>query len=200
VNYGEELLDSAFIAQRNSLLRALGSLWFTWDFLLLPGGNEAPVTRLIRRALTDEGWTPRTFEVAVLLNGVPTVGRSHAVDHFQDGTAAQYPGVAAETEWNNKDEFFDRDLINFEALHGARGMAVGLMIVRGADLNAELVRRDALVGRTSRYGARTTHWQKLMDRLDLGRGGASPIVAIGIEPGRVLPDTDARAIASIARI
>ena len=36
-----------------------------------------------------------------------------------------------------------------------------------------------------KYGSSTTHWEKLIPRVNLGGGGECPLLLIGIEPGRI---------------
>jgi hypothetical protein len=183
INFGEELLDTAFPAHATSLVNVLGNWTTTWDDIEAPGGNLSRPTRSLANAFSAAGWIEQAFELEVRLNDVPTVGRSHKVDHFMRKAATDpFPGIAVDTEWSNKDEFFDRDLINFEALHSARGIAVGILICRAAPLHAQMVVRFG----AQRFGTRTTHWDKLMPRLDLGRGGATPLIAIGIDLARVV--------------
>jgi hypothetical protein len=182
INFGEELLDTAFPRHAASLVRVLAAWRTTWADIGAPGGALSRPTRDLADAFAKAGWVEQAFELEVRLNGVPTVGRSHKVDHFMNKTPDDpFPGIAVDVEWSNKDEFFDRDLINFEALHSARGIAVGILICRSAELHAEMRRRFG----NQRFGSRTTHWEKLMPRLDLGRGGATPLIAIGIGLSRV---------------
>lgn len=183
INFGEELLDSAFPTHAASLVAVLNGWKTTWADIEFKGGNLARPTKALADAFSGAGWVEQAFELTVTLNGVPTVGKSHKVDHFMAKAPGDpFPGIAADTEWSNKDEFFDRDLINFEALHSVRGIAVGILVCRSAPLHAEMVRRFG----AQRFGTRTTHWNKLMPRLDLGRGGATPLIAIGIGLGRVV--------------
>ena len=112
--------------------------------------------------------------------------RGHEIDMFGLGSLAHpLPGVAVEMEWNNKDPFFDRDLINFQALHHEGAVAVGVIITRGPDLQnlvSGVIRsRDG----GFKYGSSSTHWEKLIPRVNLGGGGECPLLLIGIEPGRI---------------
>jgi Restriction endonuclease BglII len=176
------LLDAAFPTHAASLISVLNAWRTTWTDIEARGKNLSRPTKALADAFNAAGWVEQAFDLQISLNGVPTGGRSHKVDHFRSkATHDPFPGVAVDVEWSNKDEFFDRDLINFEALHRARGIAVGVLICRSAPLHQEMVRRFG----GQRFGARTTHWDKLMPRLDLGRGGATPIIAIGIGLGRV---------------
>ena len=112
--------------------------------------------------------------------------RGHEIDMFGKGTLDHpLPGVAVEMEWNNKDPFYDRDLINFQALHHEGAIAVGVIVTRGPAL-------QDLIGPTIRskdggfkYGQSTTHWDKLIPKINLGGGGECPLLLVGIEPHRI---------------
>lgn len=58
--------------------------------------------------------------------------------------ADPYPGIGVEMEWNNKDPFYDRDLLNFQALHREGALAVGAIVTRGPEL-------QRLIGPTIRH-------------------------------------------------
>ena len=112
--------------------------------------------------------------------------RGHEIDMFGLGSLAHpFPGVAVEMEWNNKDPFFDRDLINFQALHHEGAVAVGVIITRGPELQnliSGVIRsRDGGL----KYGSSSTHWEKLIPRVNLGGGGECPLLLVGIEPERI---------------
>ena len=103
-------------------------------------------------------------------------GRFHEIDMFGKGTLEQLlPGIAVEMEWNNKDPFFDRDLNSFQALHREGVLAVGVIVTRGPELQALI---QATIG--SKYGQSTTHWGKLIPKVNLG-GGERPLLLVGIE-------------------
>lgn len=185
INYGVEVLRAAFPDHFASVCRALDAWDLTRADIEKKGGNLSEPSKKFVQAFNVEGWEEKEFELETRLQGVPTIARTHTLDLFKDGPdpAEPLPGIGIELEWNNKDEFFDRDLINFEALHRARGLAVGLLVTRGATLQAALVSR----GYTwrQRFGSRSTHWDKLSPRLDLGRGGRTPLIAIGVELARI---------------
>ncbi|MGH2626548.1 MAG: BglII/BstYI family type II restriction endonuclease, partial [Anaerolineales bacterium] len=96
-----------------------------------------------------------------------------------------YPGVAVEMEWSNKDPFFDRDLLNFQALHREGALAVGVIVTRGPDLQRLIKPIILNRQRTQKYGESTTHWNKLIPRVNLGGGGECPLLLIGIQPDRI---------------
>ncbi len=90
-------------------------------------------------------------------------------------------------EWNNKDPFFDRDLLNFMALHREGALAVGVIVTRGPELQRVIGGTVKTGERTAsvKYGSSTTHWEKLVPRINLGGGGECPLIVVGIEPDRV---------------
>ena len=96
-----------------------------------------------------------------------------------------FPGVAVEMEWNNKDPFFDRDLINFQALHHEGAIAVGVIVTRGPYLQNLISGVIRSKDGGFKYGSSTTHWDKLVPRVNLGGGGECPLLLIGIEPDRI---------------
>jgi hypothetical protein len=96
-----------------------------------------------------------------------------------------YPGVAVEMEWNNKDPFFDRDLVNFQALHREGAIAIGVIVTRGPNLQRLLAPTVRSKDGGLKYGQSTTHWDKLIPRVHLGGGGECPLLLVGIEPDRI---------------
>ena len=140
------------------------------------------------RSLNDRGWAKRNIEIAKTVDGerVYTV-RGHEIDMFALGPGGGFPGVAVEMQWNNKDPFFDRDLIHFQALHREGVLAVGVIVTRGERLqtllDAVLIeRRPADTRASTANRARTgASWS----RVTLGGGGECPLLLIGIEPERL---------------
>jgi CRISPR-associated protein Csd2 len=117
--------------------------------------------------------------------------------------------VAFDLEWNSKDQTFDRDLYALRAFYECGIIGVGILLTRSAllaPLFAEIQPRVAIKDFKSKFGASTTWIGKLKYRLDAGRGGGRPILALGIKPNLVsdfegwkaahpiirIPDFDAR--------
>jgi len=101
--------------------------------------------------------------------------------------------VALDFEWNSKDQTYDRDLYAFSAFYDAGAIDVGAILTRGSSLDAKFFRDLGLVlekdGVTEgkdmtikKFGASTTWMGKLLYRLDAGRNGGCPVLAIGITP------------------
>ena len=81
------------------------------------------------------GWPKHTFSTRVMVDGRERESSSHEIDHVRRAPAGT---LALEIEWNNKDPFFDRDLENFQRLHAMGAISVGILVTRGASLQAAL--------------------------------------------------------------
>lgn len=121
---------------------------------------------------------------------------------FIDGHKIDYvkQGVAFDLEWNSKDQTFDRDLYAFRAFHDIGIISAAVLLTRSQELNVifKALGRD-LDGQgrpklladgkpkliASKYGASTTWMGKLLYRLEAGRAGGCPVLAIGIRQGAV---------------
>lgn len=127
-------------------------------------------------------------------------GKEIRREKFLDGHKIDYVKgrVAFDLEWNSKDQTFDRDLYAFSAFAQCGVIDVGVLLTRSESLNSifrglgQALQRD---GRTSeykrngdprmtyeKYGASTTWIGKLLYRLNAGRNGGCPVLAIGITP------------------
>jgi hypothetical protein len=135
-------------------------------------------------------------------NGKPqltTKTREIRREKFLDGHKIDYVKgkVAFDLEWNSKDQTFDRDLYAFSAFAQCGVIDVAVLLTRGASMEpalktlGEAIRKDGSVelnrsGRPrlvrEKYGASTTWMGKLLYRLNAGRNGGCPVLAIGITP------------------
>jgi len=215
------ILSQDFPNEMEQLDRVLDATAVPIAEIIAGGGGEADGTQRMRRALTLEEWKKINFKIEKIVNGVPRESISHEIDHVKITPAGT---LALEIEWNNKDPFFDRDLENFKRLHAEGAISAGIIITRGAELQAalkplvlrfalengiasfdDLVRfgyeptrrqRDIVNRRVSRglpfpeawssffvgdkFGASTTHWGKLQDRVRRGVGNPCPLLLIGL--------------------
>ena len=195
--YADVILQQVFGRRCNDLQAALASFRPTLDELRSGGGGRTVFVKRFDDSLAaklDSGqvvWGKQniTIEKHVGLDGkvLRTMKtRGHEIDMFGLGSVDEpLPGVGVEMEWNNKDPFYDRDLINFQALHHEGAISVGVIVTRGPGL-------QELIGPTVRskdsgfkFGQSTTHWDKLIPKVNLGGGGECPLLLVGIEPGRV---------------
>lgn len=141
------------------------------------GGRKSPVAEAIDSRLYRLGWVEKSFETRVMVDHVSRESPTHKVDCYKNR-------VALEVEWNNKDPFYDRDLNNFRLLFELRTISVGVLITRSDELQAIF---NAL-GRGASFGASTTHWGKLVPRLEGGAGGGCPVLAVGIRRSLYVED------------
>lgn len=195
--YADVILEQAFPDRFGELCSALELFRPTLDELRAGGGGRTVFVRRFDNSLGDvlyDGqriWGSQniTIEKRIGFDGNPepvSKARGHEIDMFGVGTLAHpFPGVAVEMEWNNKDPFFDRDLINFQALHHEGAIAVGVVVTRGPGLQSLIsgVIRSRDGG--FKYGSSSTRWEKLIPRVNLGGGGECPLLLVGIEPERI---------------
>jgi hypothetical protein len=185
--YADIILRDAFQDHWSSLMTVLSEFSIDLaDDILRPGGNRTSIAARFDAALHEAGWGKENMDIETHINEqLIAKVRSHEIDMFKLGPGDVFPGVAVEMEWNNKDPFFDRDLSNFYTLHRAGALAVGIIVTRGPRLQQVVTSIARQHGFTTKYGASTTHWGKLMPRVDVGEGGECPLFLIGIEPERV---------------
>lgn len=127
------------------------------------------------------------------------------IENFIDGHKIDYVKgrVAFDLEWNSKDQTFDRDLYAMRAFHECGLISLGVMVTRSEKLNPvfDVVQQLTKTGEPvflttgkragepktvrSKYGASTTWMGKLLYRLNAGRHGGCPILALGITPGLI---------------
>ncbi|WP_280205025.1 BglII/BstYI family type II restriction endonuclease [Nocardia farcinica] len=195
--YADVILRQSFPERFADLVTALSDFHPTLDELRSGGGGR---TVFVKRfddslaAMTRDGqkvWGKQniTIEKRVGLEGTTVRTsrvRGHEIDMFGKGSLENpLPGIAVEMEWNNKDPFYDRDLINFQALHHEGAIAVGVIVTRGPTLQAVIGPTIRSKDNGFKYGQSTTHWDKLIPKVNLGGGGECPLLLIGIEPSRV---------------
>lgn len=128
--------------------------------------------------------------------------KGYSVEHitranFLDGHKVDYVKnrVAFDLEWNSKDQTFDRDLYAFRAFHECDLIDAAVLLTRSGDLNAVFEKLGPELDRygqprtdkngkpkliKNKYGASTTWMGKLLYRLNAGRHGGCPVLALGI--------------------
>jgi len=152
------ILSADFPNEFNDLLNCLRGFRLKRSHILTPGGGKSPISTGIDAFLQGRGWTEKSFDIKITVDNQAVPIPTHKIDNFKNQ-------VGVEVEWNNKTEFYDRDLNNFRLLKDLRVLAVGVMITRMSELQ-DLFDR---LGKGKSYGASTTHWKKLIPDVD-GRG------------------------------
>ncbi|MDD4915300.1 MAG: BglII/BstYI family type II restriction endonuclease [Methylococcales bacterium] len=123
-------------------------------------------------------------------------------ENFLDGHKVDYVKnrVAFDLEWNSKDQTFDRDLYAFRAFHECDLIDAAVLLTRSASLNMVFDKLGPELDNDSnpktdkngkpkliktKYGASTTWMGKLLYRLNAGRHGGCPVLALGITPNLI---------------
>lgn len=153
------------------ILGMLRAFEFRRSEILVGGGSKGLIAKRLDGYLEARGWREKQFRTVIKVDDAEYETPTHKVDCLKGR-------VALEIEWNNKDPFFDRDLNNFRLLFDLRAIDVGVIVTRGSELQ-DLFR--ALGPKiAAKYGAATTHWNKLYPRIEGGGGGGCPILIFGI--------------------
>ncbi len=151
------------------ILDCLDAFSLKRSYIATPGGSRSLIPRTIDGFLRTRGWREKSFRIDIKIDKQSVPIPTHKIDNFKN-----YVGV--EVEWNNKTEFYDRDLNNFRLLRGLRVLSVGVIITRLTELQTIF---DKL-RRGSSYGNSTTHWDKLIPKVDGGGAGGCPLLLIGL--------------------
>lgn len=143
VSHADAILAQDFPHAMEELGSALSDLELPITEIIGSGGGETKFTQRLRKSLSAMAWSKHIFEITKTVDGVPKESTSHEIDHVR---RSKNGVIALEIEWNNKDPFFDRDLENFKRLHAEGAISIGMLITRGASLQASMwqfVRRFA---------------------------------------------------------
>ena len=135
LSHADAILAQDFRQATVELEATLSNLDLPITEIIGSGGGETKFTQRLRRSLAAAGWPKHIFEIAKTVDGKRRESTSHEIDHVRRSDKGV---VALEIEWNNKDPFFDRDLENFKRLHAEGAISVGVLITRGASLQAAL--------------------------------------------------------------
>lgn len=163
------ILKTDFPEQWGDLLEVLRAFKLRKTDMSTPGGNKSPIAKGLDGLFFECGWLEKSFDIKVTADGVETLAPTHHVDYFKNR-------VAVETEWNNKDPFFDRDLTTFRLLFELNVLSVGIIITRADELQELFM----TLGRRTAAGAATTHMSKLIPKMYNRASGGCPILALGI--------------------
>ena len=182
-NHAEAILAHDFPTELSLLTRVLTEFRISLDEIVTGGGGEAGPTQRLRHELSDLNWRKHNFTVGITVDGRERAGVSHEVDHVKFAEAG---ALALEIEWNNKDPFFDRDLENFQRLHGLSAISVGIVVTRGAAMQEAFL--DRINGWMRRRGLAG---EEDLDRLGIGPRTAAQRRAVADQVARGVPFAEA---------
>ncbi len=183
----------------HELLAALDAFAITKEMLTTKGGNESEIPKLVSSLLRPSNWHETVIrgDLVIRLLWKEKIGETkggkakfakrqseNIREGYLDGHKIDYVKnkVAFDLEWNSKDQTFDRDLYAFNAFYQAGAIDAAVLLTRSRDLNEVF----KALGTASKYGASTTWMGKLLYRLDAGRNGGCPVLAIGIRPESIV--------------
>ena len=178
--HAASILANDFPEEFDDLCACLDHFWLRRSYIEKSGGARSDVPKNIDGFLQNErgGWRKHRFETSVVVDDQPRAMPTHEIDNLKNR-------IAVEVEWNNKTEFYDRDLNNFRLLFEFDVVSVGVIITRLSELQ-DLFKE---LGRGDSYGASTTHWNKLLPKVDGGGAGGCPLLLIGMGLSCYDPDS-----------
>jgi hypothetical protein len=168
-HHASSILKIDFPEQWKDLIEVLREFKLTRTDFAKKGGNKSPIARAIDGLFFKRGWVEKSFDIQVLADGQETLAPTHHVDYYKNR-------IAVETEWNNKDPFFDRDLTTFRLLFELNVLSVGIIITRADELQEVFIE----LGKLTAAGMSTTHMSKLIPKMYNRASGGCPILAFGI--------------------
>lgn len=169
-HHASSILYTDFRGEWDDLVAMLTQFTLRRSDILTPGGGKSPISRGINGFFYDRRWEEHEFKIEVKADDSVTLAPTHHVDYFRNR-------VAIETEWNNKDPFFDRDLTTFRLLFELNVLSVGAIVTRASELQDVF---DQL-GKGRSFGNSTTHMGKLVPKLNNRASGGCPVLAFGIK-------------------
>jgi CRISPR-associated protein Csd2 len=194
------LLTSAHPEQFEQLLDVLSSFKIPMEDILKKGGNKSEVAKKLEALLHPLGWNETRISGDLLVRkrskALNTKVKSRkfvkvegisVLENFLDGHQIDFvkDRVAFDLEWNSKDQTFDRDLYAMRAFYDCGIIDVGIILTRSTDLSkmfADVASRvDSTKSFKDKYGASTTWMGKLDYRVNAGRAGGCPILALGFK-------------------
>lgn len=177
--------------------------------IVAPGGNKSLIAKSMDQLLNPKGWYESRIQGDIVvkkttmipisplestkkkgLKKTAAIDKFYKISGFIDGHKIDFVKnrVAFDMEWNSKDQTFDRDLYAVRTFYECGIVDAGVLLTRSKSLGpvfAEIGSRIDISNFKSKYGASTTWMGKLKYRLDAGRGGGCPILAIGIKPAAI---------------
>lgn len=194
------LLWSAHAEQTGQLFNILSNFEISIDDILKGGGNKSEVAKKLEKLLHPLGWNETRISGDLLVRkrakalNTRTKSPKHIkvddvslLENFLDGHQIDFvkERVAFDLEWNSKDQTFDRDLYAMRAFYDCGIIDVGIILTRSTGLSEMFAdvgsRIDTTKSFKDKYGASTTWMGKLDYRVNAGRAGGCPILALGFK-------------------
>ena len=172
------ILKCEFPEQFSDMCNVLSSFELRKSSIVSGGGGKSKVSGYLDNNLYRLGWAEKSFETSIMIDGEEHETPTHKIDCVKGR-------VALDIEWNNKTEFYDRDLNNFRLLHNLNAISVGIIVTRHTSLQEEVFKP---LGIQSKYGASTTHHEKLIPKIEGGGAGGCPLLLVAVKSGTYVDD------------
>lgn len=181
-HHAAAILAKELPTEFDDICAALRQFSLTKADILDPGGNESRIPKKISNILRPLGWRAERLTAKLVVDDKPVSQDTHVVDYLKGR-------VAFDLEWNSKDQTFDRDLYAFRSFFEFGRISVGVLLTRSNELDPVFAALGLITDKygtertvKAKYGASTTHMGKLLPRLESGRNGGCPVLALGITP------------------
>jgi hypothetical protein len=168
-HHATSIIATDFKDEFRDIIQCLEDFRLKKSDILTPGGGRSPIPKTIDGFLAKRGWAEKRFDIKITIDEQPIPIPTHKIDNFKNR-------IGVEVEWNNKTEFYDRDLNNFRLLWEMRVISVGVIITRLSELQDLF----DLLGKGESYGNSTTHWDKLIPKVESGGAGGCPLLLVGM--------------------
>lgn len=186
----------------NELTNTLMKFQIAPEDIIVGGGNKSKIAKGVEDLFHPLGWRETRVTADLLINRItytdpskrggkaPKKIERYKIDSFVDGHKIDFVKnrIAFDMEWNSKDQTFDRDLYALRSFYECNIISAGILLTRSAELIPafnELQKRSAKEMSKGKFGASTTWMGKLRYRIEAGRGGGCPILAIGFRPALI---------------
>ncbi|MBB3175403.1 hypothetical protein FHR90_003258 [Endobacter medicaginis] len=196
------ILSTSCRAEFEEVIEALEGFSIRTDDIVVGGGNKSKIAKGVEGIFHPLGWRETRVSADLLITrtvhidpnkrgkSAPTEKTHALIKNAVDGHKIDFVKgrVAFDMEWNSKDQTFDRDLYAMRSFYETNIISAGILLTRGESLVpvfSELKARAPDRIKTSKFGASTTWMRKLTPRLDAGRAGGCPILALGIRPALI---------------
>ncbi|GAA4056898.1 hypothetical protein GCM10022410_00420 [Amphibacillus indicireducens] len=175
--HASAIMQNDFPDEWRDIIDVLQNFRLLKSNLIVGGGRKSKIAENFDAFLYERDWEEKSFDTKIVIDGTEFITPTHKVDCYKNR-------VAVEIEWNNKTEFYDRDLNNFRMLFELNAISVGIIITR----TSELQQIFNQIGRGNSFGSSTTHLNKLLPKIDGGGGGGCPILVFGIKDSLYVDD------------
>jgi len=172
------ILKYEFPVEFKDLLNVLSPFELRKSNITTGGGGKSKVSGYLDSGLYDRGWEEKQFDTVITIDGDAHKTPTHKIDCVKNR-------IALDIEWNNKTEFYDRDLNNFRLLHALGAISVGIIVTRTSELQQKIFKP---LGIHKKYGSSTTHYDKLLPKIEGGGAGGCPLLVLAVKPDAYVND------------